>query len=50
MARLIEQLTETKIRAISKPGLYPDGRGLYLQVRDGGSRSWVYRFTLNRTT
>lgn len=49
MASLIEQLTEAKIRAISSPGLYADGRGLYLQVRPR-SRSWIYRFTLSGRT
>ncbi|MDQ2955141.1 MAG: Arm DNA-binding domain-containing protein, partial [Pseudomonadota bacterium] len=50
MARLVEQLTEAKIRNIRAPGLYADGRGLYLQVRDGGARSWIFRFTLNGRT
>jgi hypothetical protein len=50
MARLVEQLTEAKIRNICAPGLYADGRGLYLQVRHGGARSWIYRFTLNGRT
>ena len=50
MARLVEQLTEAKIRNIRAPGLYADGRGLYLQVRHGGARSWIYRFTLNGRT
>jgi Arm domain-containing DNA-binding protein len=50
MARLVEQLTEAKIRNIRAPGLYADGRGLYLQVRHGGARSWIYRFTLNSRT
>lgn len=27
----------------AKPGRHSDGRGLYLLVRDGGSRSWVLR-------
>jgi hypothetical protein len=50
MARLVDQLTEAKIRTLSRPGLYPDGRGLYLQIRSGGSRSWIYRFTLSGRT
>ena len=50
MARLVDQLTETKIRNISAPGFYADGRGLYLQVRAGGGRSWILRFTLNGRT
>ena len=50
MARLVDQLTEAKIRTLTRPGLYPDGRGLYLQIRSGGSRSWIYRFTLSGRT
>jgi integrase len=50
MPRLVDQLTEAKIRALTTPGLHADGRGLYLQIRPGGARSWIYRFTLNGRT
>jgi hypothetical protein len=50
MARLIDQLTEAKIRNLTALGLHADGRGLYLQIRPGGTRSWIYRFTLNGRT
>src|SRR5437660_1490575 len=50
MARLIDQLTEAKIRNLTAAGLHADGRGLYLQIRPGGARSWIYRFTLNNRT
>jgi hypothetical protein len=50
MARLIQQLTEAKIRTLTDIGFYPDGAGLYLQVRPGGARSWIYRFRLNGRT
>jgi len=46
MAKIIERLTPLKITKAAKPGMYPDGGGLYLQVR-GKSRSWLYRYTLN---
>lgn len=49
MARLVDQLTEAKIRTLTKIGLHADGRGLYLQVRPN-ARSWIYRFTLNGRT
>jgi len=26
--------------------MYPDGAGLYLQISKGGTKSWIYRFTL----
>ena len=37
MARLIQQLTEAKIRTLTKIGLHHDGAGLYLQIRPGGA-------------
>jgi integrase len=49
MTRLVDQLTEAKIRTATKNGLHADGRGLYLQIRPN-ARSWVYRFTLNGRT
>jgi nucleoid DNA-binding protein len=36
MARLIQQLTEAKIRALTA-GLHHDGAGLYLQIKPGGA-------------
>jgi len=49
MARLIQQLTEAKIRTLTA-GLHHDGAGLYLQIKPGGARSWIYRFRLNSRT
>ncbi|WP_273794205.1 tyrosine-type recombinase/integrase [Brucella intermedia] len=40
MAR--NKLSETKIKGLTKPGIYSDGDGLYLRVRSGGSRQWVF--------
>ena len=31
----------------AKPGRHADGRGLYLMVRESGSRSWVLRPQVN---
>jgi len=50
MARLIHKLTEAKIRTLTDIKLHPDGAGLYLQVKPGGARSWIYRFRLNGRT
>jgi integrase len=50
MARLIHQLTEAKIRTLNQAGFHHDGAGLYLQVRPGGARSWIYRFRLDGRT
>lgn len=38
------KLSETRIRTLSKPGIYSDGGGLYLRVRSGGSRQWFFIF------
>lgn len=43
MAR-IRVLTALKIKQNLKPGMYADGLGLYLKVRAGGSRSWIFRY------
>lgn len=40
MAR--NKLSETKIRATSKPGIYGDGDGLYIRVQKSGSKNWVF--------
>ncbi|MGB7655360.1 MAG: Arm DNA-binding domain-containing protein [Novosphingobium sp.] len=31
----------------AKPGRHADGGGLHLLVKEGGARSWVYRFILS---
>lgn len=44
-------LADTAVRSRSKkPGYYLDGNGLYLQVSKTGSRSWIFRYTLNGKT
>ncbi|MBX5303092.1 integrase arm-type DNA-binding domain-containing protein [Rhizobium sp. NLR12b] len=40
MAR--NKLSETKIKAISKSGIYGDGDGLYIRAQKGGSKNWVF--------
>lgn len=39
-------LNAKKIRELRIPGRYGDGNGLYLHVREGGSRQWVLRTTV----
>lgn len=48
MARLIEKLSPFKIKNTVTPGYYGDGGGLWLQVSSSGSKSWIFRFTLNK--
>jgi len=48
MARLIDKLTPLWVSKVKKPGYYGDGGGLWLQVSISGSKSWIFRFTINR--
>ena len=45
--RRTERLKALKVARESTPGMYADGKGLYLQVQAGGngiSKSWLYRY------
>jgi integrase len=42
--RITNRLTARKVEAIAEPGRHADGRGLYLNVRPGLSRQWLFRF------
>lgn len=44
MAKKIHRLTALQVKQITNPGWYADGQGLYLQVSQSGSKSWVYRY------
>jgi integrase len=50
MGRQINRLTALRVEKQRKPGLYPDGNGVYLQVTlgaDGSPRkSWLFRFRM----
>jgi len=39
-------LSARAVQTLHKPGMHLDGRGLYLRIGPGGSKSWVYRFAL----
>jgi integrase len=43
-----ERLSAVAVRNLSKPGFHHDGAGLYLQVSPSGSKSWVFRYTLDK--
>ena len=47
MARQVNRLTAAGVAKISTRGMHPDGDGLYLQVSNGGAKSWIYRYSLN---
>ena len=50
MTKARDRLTALMVRSLNEPGLYHDGAGLYLQVARGGSKSWIYRYTLHKRT
>ena len=41
------QLSAARVKAITEPGRYGDGAGLYLYVAPSGSKSWVQRIVVN---
>ena len=43
-SREIGRLSARKVATITKPGLHHDGGGLYLQVTESGTKSWLYRY------
>lgn len=44
MARGHGRLSALAVGRAKRPGLYPDGQGLYLQVSPSGSTSWIFRY------
>jgi integrase len=40
------KLSDRKVAALSKPGYYGDGAGLWLNVRREGSKSWSFRYMI----
>jgi integrase len=44
MARSLGMLSAVKVNSLKARGFYCDGGGLYLQVSQSGSKSWVFRF------
>jgi integrase len=47
MRREGNKLTAAAVRAASKPGLYGDGHGLYLQISAFATKAWVFRYMLD---
>lgn len=45
-SRQLHRLNALKVAKETAPGYYGDGGGLYLQISNSGSRSWIFRFTL----
>lgn len=47
MVRAIHKLKAISAEKATKPGLYGDGGGLYLQITKDGIKSWLFRFMIN---
>ncbi|MEO6824611.1 MAG: integrase arm-type DNA-binding domain-containing protein [Nitrosospira sp.] len=47
MRRRMLRLTAREVVNKKKQGNYCDGGGLYLQISEPGSKSWIFRFALN---
>lgn len=47
MGRESNRLSAIKVSKLSKPGRYADGAGLYLQVSEAGTKSWLFRYMLH---
>lgn len=43
----INRLSAQAVARNTKPGLYSDGGGLYLQITKGGVKSWLFRYMRN---
>jgi hypothetical protein len=48
MGRTANRLTAKLVEKTSKAGMHNDGEGLYLRVTGAGTRSWLFRFKLDR--
>src|SRR5262249_11322694 len=46
MVRSVGRLTSLAVSRARKPGLYPDGGNLYLQVSGAHARSWLFRYMI----
>lgn len=45
--RTANNLTVAKTKALSRPGRHSDGVGLYLNVKPGGTKSWLFMYVRN---
>lgn len=42
------KLTADKVKRLTEAGTHSDGGGLYLQIKPSGSKSWIYRYQINK--
>lgn len=46
----LNKLSAVKVNQATKPGLYGDGGGLWLQVSKKGTKSWIFRYSVDGKT
>ncbi|HEX6956817.1 MAG TPA: integrase arm-type DNA-binding domain-containing protein [Ferrovibrio sp.] len=46
MALGINRLKALAVSRLKEPGMHADGGGLYLQITEGGGRSWIFRYRM----
>ena len=46
MARVLNRLSDVAVRAKKRPGYVADGGNLYLRVAPGGTKGWIFRFSM----
>lgn len=42
--RQLHRLSARTVATKKRPGLYGDGGGLYLQIAEGGTKTWIFRY------
>lgn len=50
VARFIRKLSTLAVARTKAKGMYADGGGLYLQVSESGTKSWIFRFAARGKT
>lgn len=50
MPRSIHRLSSRTVKTVSARGMYPDGGNLWLQVSACGTKSWIFRYTVDDKT
>ena len=44
MSYTINKLSAIKVRWVTRPGMYGDSAGLWLQMSRSGAKSWIFRY------
>jgi integrase len=47
MGRVSKKLSALEVGRLSKPGKHPIGESLYLQISPKGTKSWLFRYSIN---